>query len=340
MVSYDKIAGRKQFSPISRCQEIFLSAMTQKNCGKEEIMTPATEETPVLIGASSNGFELKESVKKMLGERGIPVKDASPDREHSEDDSSAIAARISYSISSGIYRKGIIISGTGLVSTIVSNRFPDVRATLCTNPDLALTARWTLDGNVLILPSKYLRESVAHEIVNVWLNAQYGDNATKHVTQLINDITRQRIAFSHMDRVVQEEMPIDSAFDRLVLRAGKFLRQAARTVLPTSERRKKGQVRQVQTCPVQVVYDGQQHNALLVNVSEQGAQMKLEQVSSVPLFVLDDEVELSIRTPYGVSVVKGQIRWFDKKEATFGVSMTDTPGERDDPLNLLLDSML
>ncbi|MBO7047284.1 MAG: RpiB/LacA/LacB family sugar-phosphate isomerase, partial [Spirochaetia bacterium] len=84
----------------------------------------------IAIASDLGGFDLKESVKKHLAERGLEVKDFGTYDKNSCDypDFGRAAAE---AVASGECEKGIVICTTGIGISIVANKVPGVRCALC-----------------------------------------------------------------------------------------------------------------------------------------------------------------------------------------------------------------
>jgi hypothetical protein len=80
----------------------------------------------------------------------------------------------------------------------------------------------------------------------------------------------------------------------------------------------------------------------MVNLSEGGAQFHVEESEKVDVreFTLDEELTLTIKTPFGVTHAKGSPKWADVDAKTFGVEFTEIPDDPKDPLHSLMDSRL
>ena len=81
----------------------------------------------IIIGSDHAGFSLKEALKESFG----GMVDAGTYSEDSVDYPD-FAARVARAISSGEFERGILICGSGVGMSIVANKFPGVRAALCT----------------------------------------------------------------------------------------------------------------------------------------------------------------------------------------------------------------
>ena len=128
--------------------------------------------SPIIIGSDHAAFALKEHVKRCLGDLGLEVKDIGPFNEESVDypDYGALVAR---SVSNGLFRRGILLCGTGLGMSMVANRFPGVRAALCNDLFSAIMARKHNDANILVMGGRVVGDALATEVVMAWLKTPF-----------------------------------------------------------------------------------------------------------------------------------------------------------------------
>jgi len=126
----------------------------------------------IAIGSDHAGFDLKETIRVFLEEKGIDVKDFGT---HSEErvDYPDYAFPLSESVAKGDEDFGILICGTGIGMSIVANKVKGIRASLCSDVYSAHSAREHNDANILCLGGRVLGEELAKEIVNAWLNASF-----------------------------------------------------------------------------------------------------------------------------------------------------------------------
>ncbi len=126
----------------------------------------------IAIGADHGGFEIKESVKQHLLDAGIEVEDlGSHDTEAVDypDYASEVARRVS----EGDVDRGILVCTSGIGMCIMANRFPRVRAGLCTTPRMAKMARTHNNVNVLTLGGSLVTPEEAVAITDEWLESEY-----------------------------------------------------------------------------------------------------------------------------------------------------------------------
>ena len=138
------------------------------------------------LAADHRGFQLKESLKKMLAERRVAFEDCGAHEYNKDDDYTdfAIAAGEKIAANPNEHR-GIFICGSGHGMDIVANKFRGIRAALCWNPVVAKQSREHEDANVLILPADWLDEQTASEILTVLLETPFS-NEERHMRRLKN----------------------------------------------------------------------------------------------------------------------------------------------------------
>ena len=122
----------------------------------------------IIIGSDHAGFDLKEALKESL-DGMVDVGTYSEDSVDYPD----FAARVARAISSGEFEKGILICGSGVGMSIVANKFPGVRAALCTDTDTARMSRMHNDANILVLAGRRTDVKTAAAIVRVWSNTEF-----------------------------------------------------------------------------------------------------------------------------------------------------------------------
>lgn len=140
--------------------------------------------TKIAIGSDHGGFNLKEKIKKYLEEKGFEVQDFGT---YSTDscDYPVYAKAVAKSVAKGENEKGIIVCGSGIGVSIAANKVKGVRAALCHESHSAMLSRLHNNANVLCLGERITGESLALDIVNVWLNSEYeGGRHQKRIDML------------------------------------------------------------------------------------------------------------------------------------------------------------
>ncbi|MGE4282116.1 MAG: ribose 5-phosphate isomerase B [Clostridia bacterium] len=126
----------------------------------------------IAIGSDHGGFELKEEIKKYLQQQGYQLKDFGVDRPDSVDYPD-IAHPVCMAVLNGECEKGILICGTGIGISIAANKIKGIRAALCGDCFSAKMAKEHNNANVIALGGRVTGPSLAAEIVQSWLNAEF-----------------------------------------------------------------------------------------------------------------------------------------------------------------------
>ncbi|MDF9831371.1 ribose 5-phosphate isomerase B [Parabacteroides sp. PF5-6] len=126
------------------------------------------------IGLCSDhaGFEIKEFVRHLLEERGLPYKDFgtySPEPCDYPD----VAHPLAYAVERGEVYPGIAVCGSGVGISMTLNKHQGVRAALCWNADIAKLSRQHNDANVLVLPGRFISEEETTKAVDVFLQTSF-----------------------------------------------------------------------------------------------------------------------------------------------------------------------
>lgn len=124
----------------------------------------------IAIAADHAGYDLKEQLKKVFEDVAwLDLGTKSGDSVDYPDFGFAMGE----AITAGKVKKGVVICGSGIGISIAANRFPAVRAALCTNADMARLSRQHNDANVLALGSRIIDLEVARECVSAFLNSSF-----------------------------------------------------------------------------------------------------------------------------------------------------------------------
>ncbi|MBA4421529.1 MAG: ribose 5-phosphate isomerase B [Syntrophus sp. (in: bacteria)] len=126
----------------------------------------------IIIGSDHAGYRLKEALKPFLKEMGFAVTDVGTDSDRPVDYPD-FGTQVAEAISTGIFRRGILICGSGVGMSITANRFPDVRAALCLDEETARMSRLHNDTNILVLAGRKTDAGTARAITQVWLSTPF-----------------------------------------------------------------------------------------------------------------------------------------------------------------------
>ncbi len=138
----------------------------------------------VALGCDHAGVALKNEIIPVLEELGIEWDDFGTKREESCDYPD-YGEKVSDAVSKGTADRGLLICGTGIGMSIVANKFPGVRAALCSEDYSAKMSRLHNDANVLVLPGRIINAATARDIVSVWFKTDFeGDRHQRRLDKI------------------------------------------------------------------------------------------------------------------------------------------------------------
>ena len=126
----------------------------------------------IFLSSDHGGFELKKKVKSFLIDNNFEYEDLGCSSLEPVDYPD-FAKLLSNKIKDKNNSKGIIFCGTGIGISIAANRFPHIRAALCTSVEMASKSRKHNDANVLALGGRILEFKLALEIVKEFLQTDF-----------------------------------------------------------------------------------------------------------------------------------------------------------------------
>ena len=143
----------------------------------------------IIIGSDHAGFSLKEAIKPYLADMKLSVTDIGTNCADSVDYPD-FGIRVAEKVSSGEFNRGILVCGSGVGMTIVSNKYPRVRAVLCLDEETARLSRLHNDTNILVLAGRRTELEKAKEIIEAWLNTEFEGGRHQRRLNKISDIEK------------------------------------------------------------------------------------------------------------------------------------------------------
>lgn len=138
----------------------------------------------IAIGCDHAAFELKASLAALLEKQGHEVLNMGTNGPDSVDYPD-FARAVCEAVLSGKAERGVLICGSGIGMSMAANRFPGIRAALCSEPLSARLSRLHNDANVLCLGARLIGPTMAEEILGTWLSASFeGGRHAKRVEKL------------------------------------------------------------------------------------------------------------------------------------------------------------
>ena len=128
----------------------------------------------IAIGCDHGAYTLKKTIVSFLEKKGYTVKDFGCFNPGSCDypDFCGAAAK---AVASGECQKGIVLCTTGIGASIAANKVKGIRCALLSDVLSARLTRLHNDTNMMALGAGIVGESLALEIVQVWLNTEFSE---------------------------------------------------------------------------------------------------------------------------------------------------------------------
>lgn len=124
------------------------------------------------MGCDHGGYELKETIKAYLTEKGYEIEDCGCYSTESVD-YPEFARAAAEKVTKGECEKGIVICTTGIGVSIVANKVKGIRASLCCNEHMAKMTRLHNDSNVLAMGASIVSEEEAKKIADTYLTTDF-----------------------------------------------------------------------------------------------------------------------------------------------------------------------
>lgn len=138
----------------------------------------------VALGFDHAGLAMKSEITPVLDELEIEWEDFGTKCEDSCDYPD-YGEKVADAVSKGRADRGILICGTGIGMSIVANKFPGVRAALCSEDYSAKMSRLHNDANVLVLPGRIIDADTARNIVKTWFKTDFeGDRHQRRLDKI------------------------------------------------------------------------------------------------------------------------------------------------------------
>ena len=139
----------------------------------------------IAIGSDHAGYDLKEYIKKFLGDEVKFLDKGVFDK--SSADYPDIAKEVVSSILKGDARYGILICGTGIGMCITANKFPGIYAALIYSIETARLAKKHNNANLICLGGRTMKYNEVVSWVKAWLEESFeGDRHLRRLNKIKN----------------------------------------------------------------------------------------------------------------------------------------------------------
>ncbi|MBQ9552165.1 MAG: ribose 5-phosphate isomerase B [Clostridia bacterium] len=141
----------------------------------------------IALGADHGGYELKESIKKHLDEKGIEYYDFGTLTGEAID-YPVIAEKVANAVAAGEYEKAILCCGTGIGISMAANKVKGIRCACCSDYFSAYYTRLHNDANILAMGGRVVGAGLACMLVDVFLETEFEGGRHQRRIDLIKAI--------------------------------------------------------------------------------------------------------------------------------------------------------
>ncbi len=128
----------------------------------------------IIIGGDHAGISYKKILFDSLLAQAYSVEDVGPFEEGKSVDYPDFAHIVAQKVDENPREFfGILICGSGNGVAMTANKYPEVRAALCWNAEIAALARQHNDANVLCMPARFISEESCRNIVETFLQTEF-----------------------------------------------------------------------------------------------------------------------------------------------------------------------
>ncbi len=138
----------------------------------------------IALASDHVGIVLKEEIKILLDEMGLPYRDYGA---YSQDrtDYPLYGARAAKAVASGECERGIICCGTGVGISLAANKVKGIRCVVCSDCYSAMLSRQHNDTNMLSMGARVVGTELARMIARIWLTTDFeGGRHQRRIDQI------------------------------------------------------------------------------------------------------------------------------------------------------------
>jgi glycine hydroxymethyltransferase len=176
-----------------------LKFMEQKNFVTSLHHSP-TSAANFALGADHGGFEMKETLKQYLLQRGLTVVDFGAKTKDPADDYPDFAQPAAQAVADGRAELGVLCCTSGVGICIVANKVSGVRAGQAEDEDDATLMRRHNDANVLCLSGKKTSIEAAKKILDAFIAGKFeGGRHERRVLKMDAKFAPANLRLRHVD---------------------------------------------------------------------------------------------------------------------------------------------
>ena len=163
--------------------------------------------TNFALGADHGGYELKETLKQYLQQRGLSVVDFGAKSRDPDDDYPDFARLVAQAVAAGQAELGLAICTSGVGVSMTANKVPGARAALVADEQTAALARQHNDANILCLSGKTTSPELGRKILDAFIGAKFeGGRHERRVNKMDVRLAPASLRLRNVDSAVAESI--------------------------------------------------------------------------------------------------------------------------------------
>jgi ribose 5-phosphate isomerase B len=139
----------------------------------------------IAIGNDHAGTAYKNAILEALENQGFSTLNYGTNDEKSVDYPDFVHP-VAQSVANNKSNFGILICGSGNGVSMTANKYPNVRAALCWNTEIAQLARSHNNANILSLPARFTNIKESLDIVKTFLSTEFEGGRHERRVEKIN----------------------------------------------------------------------------------------------------------------------------------------------------------
>jgi ribose 5-phosphate isomerase B len=128
----------------------------------------------VAVAFDHRGFRLRDAILTLVRDQGHDVVDLGVDAPEPKVDYPDLAQTLGETMLAGEADRGVLVCGSGVGASVAANKLSGIRAAICHDVYSAHQGVEHDDMNVLCLGSEVVGPSLAADLVETFLRAQFG----------------------------------------------------------------------------------------------------------------------------------------------------------------------
>lgn len=141
----------------------------------------------IAIGCDEAAFELKETLKNHLINKGFEVFDFGTKSKDETVLYPTVALDVANVVKDGKCQRGVLLCGTGIGMAITANKVKGIRAAVCHDPYSTERSRKSNDAQIISMGARIIAPELAEYLLDIWLDCDFSGAGSYEKVQKITE---------------------------------------------------------------------------------------------------------------------------------------------------------